>query len=202
MSVDPSHFGLSGFAFPVVEEGGTGASCDYPDPSDVREGVVYGDGDFVGTYGAFSPESGTEHSPANVLRWLLVAFSVLTDPSSREDWPGYCSQEPDRPDNCVTTFDTLGTQQGRHQIDGSIAERFGVMIKLRAIHHNAGWPKMATIKETLDRSVLRETITIGDSEYCVQSVRTGEIIDLGKEVGGSKRHLFTLNCTMLVRKID
>lgn len=204
MSVDPSHFGVTGFAFPVVEgEVGTGvAECDYPDPSDVRSGVIYGDGDLVGTLNEFAPGSGSDHSPANVLRWLLVAAGALSDPADRTDWPGYCSQEPDRPDNAVTTFDTAGVQDGRHQVDGSINERPGVQIRVRAINHSTGWPKADEIRDVLDRSVLRDAVTIGDSTYCVQSVRrTGNVIDLGKELG-TKRHLFVINCLVTVKKID
>lgn len=45
MPVSEAHFGIAGFAFPVV----VGGACDYPDEDDVREGVEYGDGDYTGT---------------------------------------------------------------------------------------------------------------------------------------------------------
>ena len=43
MAANPG-FTLTGFAFPVFSS----ASCDYPSEDDVRDGVVYSDGDFTG----------------------------------------------------------------------------------------------------------------------------------------------------------
>jgi hypothetical protein len=45
MGVDPSFFGVQGFAFPVV----SGGAADYPGVGDVRLGVSYNSGADVGT---------------------------------------------------------------------------------------------------------------------------------------------------------
>lgn len=200
MPVSPSYFGLGGFAFPIAEAEG----CDYPDESDVKIGVVYGDGAYAGTYQlVVGPTSGTDHSPADILRWLLVGIGSLTSPTLSQSWPGYCSQEPNLPDNCVTTFDVEGLMGGREHHGGDRLSRKGVQIRIRSTNHRTGWIKADEIATTLDRSVLRDSIAVGESTYCVQSFRrTSDVIDLGKEVGASKRHLFVINGLLTVEKIS
>ena len=178
-----------------------------PNPSDVRAGVQYGaDGtEFTGTAlcSAFPEVSGTNHSPAEILRWVLVAAGVVGDPRiSGVLWPCYTSLEPNLPDECVTTFDTNNRDQGRIQIGGKRQEHYGVQIRIRSKTHSSGWPKADTIKETLDQSILRDTIIIGSSTYCVHAVsRTSGVLELGKELAVTKRHVFTINCVVDVRLI-
>lgn len=144
-----------------------------------------------------------EHSPADILRWLLVSTGTVSDPAANADWPCYCSQEPNSPDRVVTTFDTDDRILGREQLDGGLLERFGVQIRVRSNRHTDGWAKSDSIRHELDREILRETITVGSSVYCVQSFRrTSGVIDLGKEVGASKRHLFTINGLLTVEKVS
>lgn len=199
MPVSPSYFVLNGFAFPAVV-----TECDYPAESDVKLGVSYGDGTFTGTYQLTAgPATGSDHSPADILRWMLVSIGSLTSPTLNQAWPGYCSQEPNQPDNCVTTFDVEGFMAGREQHQGDRLSRKGVQIRIRSTNHRTGWVKADEIAATLDRSILRDSIVIGESTYCVQSFRrTSGVIDLGKEVGASKRHLFTINGLLTVEKIS
>src|SRR5688500_18878413 len=113
MPVTPAEFGLQGFAFPA---GGGAAVCDYPDVSDVRYGVVYGDGAYTGTLGGGNSSSADlAHSPADILRHLLVAKGLGDLPSDggSTGWSFYQSQQPDSPDNVASFFDTTGTQHGR-----------------------------------------------------------------------------------------
>lgn len=144
-----------------------------------------------------------DHSPADILRYLLISLGVVSDPTPAADWPCYCSQEPNSPDRVVTTFDADGRILGREQLDGGLLERFGVQIRIRSNRHTDGWAKADAIRRELDREILRETIVVGSSTYCVQSFRrTSGVIDLGKEVGASKRHLFTINGLLTVEKIS
>lgn len=232
MSVSPSYFGLQGFSFPVVEQDvGTGTSvCDYPLQSDVKSGVTYGDGTYTGTltlpsasnvlegtqYGGGGTEftgsleacpeitgTGSDHSPADVLRWAMISYGIVTDPDTSQAWPCFTSIEPNTPDRLVTTFDTAGDLQARVQIAGDQIEKYGVQIRIRASSHEDGWAKGSAIISLLDRDIRRQSVTIGGSTYCIQSVhRKSSLIELGKELQITKRHLWTINCTMTVSKIS
>src|SRR5688572_21893255 len=121
MPVSPSNFGVTTFAFPVVEEGG--GSCDHPGVDDVRDGVSYSSGALVGTltlpdeedvrdgveYGGGGDEfTGTltvpalpsggdgplAHSPADILRHLLIDLGygeTPPEPGNQATWPIFVS---------------------------------------------------------------------------------------------------------------
>lgn len=143
------------------------------------------------------------HSPADVLRYAMVANGDVTDPTLGQSWPCYCSLEPPTPDNCITTFDTDGTSQGRFQISGDQMEKYGVQIRIRSNSHGAGWSKGNSLVLALDQDLRSIVVTVGANSYCVQSVhRKTPLVELGKELGASKRHLWVINCTVTLSKIS
>lgn len=217
----------------VEQDVGTGTSvCDYPLQADVQSGVTYGDGTYTGTltlpstsnvlegiqYGGDGTEftgtlveeecpepssTGSDHSPADVLRWAMISYGIVTDPVLETAWPCFTSIEPNTPDRVVTTFDTTGYLQARVQIAGDQIEKYGVQIRIRASSHEDGWAKGSAIIALLDRDIRRQSVTIGGSTYCIQSVhRKSSLIEIGKELQITKRHLWTINCTMTVSKIS
>ena len=134
------------------------------------------------------------HSPADVLRDLLIGLAVGTAPSAAGNWPIFVAGEPDTPDNCITVYDTAGTLEGRSMIDGEKQEHHGIQIRVRANDYPTGYTKARTVATTLDTSVYQNSASIGASVYVVQSVsRTTDVIPLGKENPLSKRDLFTIN---------
>ncbi len=145
----------------------------------------------------------SDHSPADILRWAMISYGILTDPSLGTAWPCFTSIEPNTPDRLVTTFDTVGDLQARVQIAGDQIEKYGVQIRIRASSHEDGWAKGSAIISLLDRDIRRDSITIGSSTYCIQSVhRKSSLVELGKELQITKRHLWTINCTLTVSKIS
>jgi hypothetical protein len=141
------------------------------------------------------------HSPADVLRWLLIAGGIGTDPSLGEAWPIYASDEPDLPDNLLTLYDTAGVTQGRLQETGETAEHRGVMVQIRGIDQPTTWAKADAARVYLDESVHNQVITVGASEYIVHAVtRKSGPISLGREPT-TNRFLFTLNAVMSLRQI-
>lgn len=142
------------------------------------------------------------HSPADILRQLLVDLDLGSYPANPPDaWPVYVASEPDRPDECVTVYDTAGRPQGRLQVSGEKPELHGVQVRVRSARPPEGWAKARTIAVALDESVYAETVTMtGGSSYCVHSVtRTTDVVPLGKESPQSKRSIFVLNALVCLR---
>lgn len=200
MSVDPNNFGVRDFAFPV---GSGGSDVTYPDPSDVRYGVQYGpDGNnYTGTLGGAGGD-GTQHSPADVLRYVLILLNQGVDPVGSGDWPVYCSGEPQEPEACITTYDAPGIDQGRLNPTGARQERFGVQVRVRAKDSHTAHAKVKDIAETLDTVLYQETVSIGSASYLVWAVkRTGPPLSIGKDTPNSKRNKFTLNLITHIRRL-
>lgn len=182
--------------------GGSGGSCDYPAEGDVRLGVNYGSGAYTGTLSV--PTLGVDadsHSPADVVRWLLVLMGLGSAPGGG-DWPVFAAGEPDLPDNCITVYDTQGTDDGRSQIDGELFSHEGIQVRVRARTHPEGWVKAHAIREALAKQAYDETVVTGGEAYLVHSInRIGNVIALGKEVPSTKRSLFTINATVSLRHL-
>lgn len=201
----------------------SGGSCDYPATSDVRFGVSYAFSTMTGTlvvplesdvrvsvqYGAAGTEytgtlgtaasSATGHSPADILRWVLVGLNLGTDPTVGGAWPIYAAGEPDQPDDCITTYDTTGTDDGRSMIDGEVFRNPGVQVRIRSTDHSTGWVKADAIFAALGQSIRNYYIVIGSTRYLVSCVTNiGNVIALGKETSSTKRSLFTINATIVV----
>lgn len=144
--------------------------------------------------------------PADILRWLVIQLAQGTDPTQnpQQAWPVYCGNEPDSPDNVITTYDTAGHVQGRLQITGEQVEYPGCQIRVRATDYVTGWQQINGIKIALDEQVAHTIVDIPNTtnQYDVIAVnRTSGVLAIGKDVAqGNKRHLFTLNVTLSVRQ--
>lgn len=143
-----------------------------------------------------------DHPPAKIVRELMVALSLGTDPDLGGAWPCYYSATPDKPDRMITVLDTQGRLLGSRQNDGQQDEYHGIQVRVRSDKDNTGYAKARTIATTLDgSSALKRTVSIGSSHYVVHSLgRTGDVISLG-EVDGSRRRIFTLNYLVNVYKL-
>jgi hypothetical protein len=132
-----------------------------------------------------------DHSPENLLRYLLIDINEGTLPTDNDDWP-IGIVEPDSPDNAITIFGTTGVIQLRQILDGKVVERFGAQIRIRATDNITGSAKAQSIVDSIDQ-LRRESLTIETSDYLIHSVsRTTSVIPLGREQGTS-RYLFTIN---------
>lgn len=141
------------------------------------------------------------HSPAEIFQQLLVDLSLGVIPPTSSDWGVYATQEPDTPDKVITCYDTTGIHQGRTMADGEVQERYGTQIRVRSPNHNAGFVKANAILIVLDQSVNYTTVTVGSTNYIVYSVSRGATINyLGKRVPTSKRDIFTVNVTTVLKQ--
>lgn len=148
-------------------------------------------------------EDPLEHSPSNIVRYLLVGFAQGIIPVTINDvWPIYVASEPTSPDNVVTIYDTSGIVEGRLQGSGVVPEHFGFQVRVRAQTHEAGWAKIKQIANCMDTTVNRTVVTVSTNNYVVEAItRRGGIITLGKEPNSS-RIVFTLNATVAISQTN
>ena len=142
------------------------------------------------------------NSPADILRWLMIADSKATDPALGGSWPVYVSAEPDAPDSSITVYDTAGRIEGR-VFTGDRTEHYGVMIRLRLATgqgFTVGWAKANDLGVWLDESTTQRSVTVGASSYLVSAVtRTGPVLPVGREPESGRR-IFTLNAVITVKQ--
>ena len=137
--------------------------------------------------------SSLDHSPADIVRFLLIELGVGSEPVSDTAWPIFVSNTPDLPDNLITLIDTSGVIDGRIMRTGEVHEHYGLSVQVRGTGHTVAWQKMNQVKTALDESVLNSSVTIDNSNYMVHSVsrRSGPLA-LGREAE-TDRFLFTFN---------
>lgn len=176
MTISLNYFTLDDFAFPV---GRCGDASQLPTGNDL-------------------------HSPAQVLRQLLIDFGFGFDGTTlpAPAWSCYASSEPDVPDNCITVYDTAGQTFGREQNLGDTLEHYGLQFRVRSSVYDVGFVKTRALSKMLDESVRLNTVNVDDATYLVYSVnRTGPILPLGKDTPASKRNVFTVNATAAMRRV-
>jgi len=185
VSVDPTFFDLSSFSFPVV----SGVTPPVPPVPPVPGSVSL------------------RHSPAEIVRQLLVNALIASDPgdgSSRPTyaWPGYATNEPSTPDNTITVYDTTGQSDGRTMPDGEAVSHYGVQVRVRSRVHSQGWQMADSIRERLTRGVYGSPVRVDSTDYLVYNfARVGNVIPVGKDAPNTRRSLFTLNAIVALKMV-
>lgn len=142
------------------------------------------------------------HSPADVLRQLLVDLGLGSEPAALSLWPVYATSEPSSPDNCLTTYDTTGLTDARLMVTGEAPVHHGFQVRVRSADHQSGWAKANAVRTALAESVYQHTVHVGASAYLVHAVaRIGDVLTLGSESPTSKRRLFTLNAVVTLQAL-
>jgi hypothetical protein len=141
------------------------------------------------------------HSPADVVRRLVIALGLGNDPPT-EPWPVYVGGEPTVPEDVITVYDMLGVNHGREMIGGERQEHHGVMLRFRGREYRATYAKARAVAVALDGDVYLESVAIDASTYRIHCVnRRGDVLALNKESFETKRSLFTINATVMVRQV-
>jgi hypothetical protein len=141
------------------------------------------------------------HSPADVLRNVLVGLSVGTLPNANSTWPISVDNELDTPDNTITVYDVGGRDAGRDMPTGHRTEYPGIQVRVRAKDFTTGYVKAQAIGIVLDQTINSTSITIEGSSYTITCFhRSSNVISLGKDQPTTRRNLFTINGTMTIRK--
>lgn len=227
MPVTANNFSVQDFAFPVV----SGASCDYPAVGDVQQGVSYDSGAQVGTlvlpgtgdvesgvgYGAGGTEftgtlecvstgepstSYTCHSPADVVRRVLIGMGLGVDPPSTP-WPVRVDLEPHSPEECITVYDTTPQDDGRNQISGERWQHEGIQVRVRARDFPMCWDKACAVKEAMDEDASEEIVTLDGVRYLLHSFsKVSGPIRLGRDKPATGRAIVTINALVTIRKLS
>lgn len=136
-----------------------------------------------------------DHSPADIIRQLFINKGLGTAPQDGDDWPVYASLEPHTPDNVITVYDTVGTDQGRVMIDGKVLGLWGFQIRVRAVDFQTGWAKIEAIRTSISE-IYQEMVTLDAITYLVHAiVRIGNNLHIGLD---ANRRLFTLNAQSVI----
>lgn len=143
------------------------------------------------------------HSPSDIVRKLLIDLGLATEAGTGQAWPVYATQEPDKPDNCVTIFDTAGRVYGRLMPTGVVVEHYGIQIRVRSADHKTGYQKATSIADALDQNVYFRTVQIDSNQYLVYTIsRTTQVLPIGEESPETKRRLFTINALVVLRRLS
>lgn len=144
------------------------------------------------------------HSPADVIRRLLIDLGLGLDPSpttAEVTWPVYATTEPSVPDNCITVYDTTGYDEGRTAPDSERQEHHGFQVRIRSATFATGYVKARAIATAMDAQY-QDVMTLDGSRYLVHCItRIGDVLPIGKETPNSKRDIFTINCKAALRKL-
>jgi hypothetical protein len=146
--------------------------------------------------------SALTHSPADVVRWLLINLGLGTDPAADGLWPIHATNEPDWPDNMLTLYDTDPSIDGRIQQTGEITEHRGVQVQVRGVDHPTAWAKVEAVRATMDETVNKHLVIVESSAYIVYAItrRSGPLA-LGRE-SATNRFLFTINVAVALRQLS
>lgn len=116
------------------------------------------------------------------------------------DWQGNVNSEPDSPDKTVTVYDTAGRQWMRGP-DSTRVEHPGIQVRVRSGAFQEGFNKARAIANAMD-AALFATVVLEGISYLVHGInRTTSVLPIGKEAPTSKRQLFTVNGTLVFRKL-
>jgi hypothetical protein len=139
------------------------------------------------------------HSPAVIIKHLLVNFGVASLPGAYNDWPVTDAHEADKPDNAITVYHTSGqVSDGRFQVNGEVQEDYGIMIRVRAVTDAIGSAKLNAIIGILNQSVNRTPVTVEGVLYTVHSASFASRTQLGTGQDNSEREVFTTNYLMAI----
>lgn len=147
------------------------------------------------------------HSAAEIVCRLLKDAELVAELGSGEDWMGYTTVEPDKPDNVVTLYDTAGTVHGRVSPGGESVEDYGIQVRIRGNSFHAGWTKAKSLRTSMTELIQPNTRVVvtsaaGTATYNVHALcRFGNVLSLGRDRGKNSLHLFTLNLMATITRI-
>ncbi len=149
-----------------------------------------------------------DHNQSQITRQLLIDRSAAVNGVGQyvagtyngDPWPVFATNEPDVPDNCVTVYDTQGTDDIRSSVDGIQEYHPGVQVRVRALDVNVGKRRAELIRAMLEQ-VYGARVVVDTAHYEVHNyAKIGRVLTIGTEQG-TKRIIFTVNATLAVRQL-
>lgn len=147
-----------------------------------------------------------DHSPAEIVRQLLIDLGLAVDPEFTGDqytgdpWPAFYSAEPPKPDELIVVVDVAGSSQGR-LFTGELTGHAGVQVTVRSSTHGDGWVKADRIRANFAENVRNQSVAVGGASYLVKAmVDIRPILTVGKEIGAGRRSIFTVDAKVDVEQ--
>lgn len=140
-----------------------------------------------------------EHTPAEIIRRLLLTLGHGTDPDTGSgEWLLFHNQMPEAQDKEICVYNTQPIDQGK-TMQGDKHLRRGISISVRARGSNESITKAELIAVSLD-TISRSYVTIGATTYLVHAIQHNGVISAGRGQQDT-RYLSTINCTAPITKV-
>lgn len=142
------------------------------------------------------------HSPAVIIQELLIYLQLGTAPEDEENWPVFSVNEPDKPDDCITVFDSDELFHARVHTDGRRHAHEGFQVLLRSADFDQGFRKASQIATTLDEGQYQNTVTVEETRYFIHATsRSSAVLSLGRRPGVDERYRFSINARSAMRQL-
>jgi len=117
--------------------------------------------------------------PSLIVAVLLIEnLSIGTLPTAEGDLPVYVSHEPDKPNECLTIYDTPGIEEVRG-MQSDIVTHHGIRVKVRGTNYNTIWQRLNSINNSF-AVIDDEQVDIDGNIVTVNAITsTSTIIPLG-----------------------
>lgn len=134
--------------------------------------------------------------PTIVVSNLLVANGYGVFKSLTSDWGIFISEQPDSPDQCITIYDSSGSNLGKG-MSGDTLIRPGIQIRIRSKTYPDGIRKIGVINSYLD-NISRSPIYSGPSVigYVQNITRLQDFLPLGRDQ--VRRFMFSCNYILTI----
>lgn len=140
------------------------------------------------------------HTPDQVLRQLLIDLGVGVMGGKQGDWPIFCTEEPETPDECITLYWGAGQLDGLFQINGETQEHYGIQVRVRGKGYQSAYDKVKSVMLELEQHVMMTTVTVplvdavAAGTYVAECcTRASGPLYLGTERDNAERDVFTIN---------
>ena len=153
------------------------------------------------------------HSPADILRWLLIDLGEGSDPTlvpvtatpPANSWPAYEGGAPGTPDDILTCFNTTSKPAMRTMIDGEFSKFHGFQIQVRSAEQPTGATKAHRLKQILTENVYQNSVIVTSggqtATYIMYNISDVHVEALGKLVPQSKHTIHTLSGYLTIGRI-
>lgn len=149
-------------------------------------------------------------SPAHIIQQMLIDMSLASAPVSSPtpagacstDWPAYVGDEPARPDDAITIYDTRGLDFG-DDMQGEKMGTYGIQARVRSKSYTNGYEKAHILAIACD-GVNHRVVRVGAQRYKVWSItRSGDVLQLRTERElKSNNKVFVFNALASIRKVS
>lgn len=135
------------------------------------------------------------NSPANIIQQFLIDEELGTVDG---EWKAFVAFLPERPDDAICVFDTVGRLDGRIMRTGEQIEHPGIQVFVRGKDYLETYRKAKSIALALDAVKGVEVAMDSEQSFTLLNVsRTGSMHPVGVETEGDRRrHRFAINAVL------